>query len=231
MHHILIVEDNRSLQTELLEVLTELDYQVSVADDGAIAYQLLKQHNIDLCILDVGLPDCSGFDLCTRIRGFTNVPIIFLTARDEELDKVKGFQNGGDDYVTKPFSLKELLLRIEVQLRHRLVVGEEKQQCLYSGELEINDAQRKIEKNGTVIINRPIEFGLARTLIDSKGSIITREQLLAALWDKHESYIEDNTLTVHVSRLRKQLGTYMGVSYIETVRGSGYRWAVKVTRK
>lgn len=229
MHSILFVEDDGALAFEVTAFLEDGGYSVVRAGTGAEARKLMKVRRFDLCLLDVGLPDCSGFDLCRRIRGSYAGPVIMLTAYDREDDVVDGLQSGADDYVTKPFSFRILQSRISAQLR-RAQLPRREERRVRSGELFIDFEHRMICRGEMEIPLGETEFKLCEALIKNDGKIMPRQMLLDRIWDQRERYIEDNTLSVHVSRLRKKLGRYEGRPYIDTVKGIGYRWNHDVRR-
>lgn len=230
MASILLIEDNNTLAAELTSFLQENSHCVSTASCGGDALHLLKEHSYQLCLLDVGLPDCSGFDLCKTIRNFSCMPIIMLTAFDSEENIVTGLQNGADDYVTKPCSLRVLLSRIASQLRRTHWTQEQEIHELKSGMLTIDVLHRMVTCADLALPLGDTEFSLCVALAKSDGKIMPRSLLLDCIWDTKERFVEDNTLSVHVSRLRKKLGQHQGQPYIETIKGIGYRWNFEVTR-
>lgn len=231
MFTILVIEDNLELQSEIKEILNSVGYHSLCAQNRALALECFKFNKIDACLLDVQLPDCSGFDLCVEIRAFYRNPIIMMTVCNTEEDIVKGLKNGADDYVTKPFSIRVLLSRIEAQLRRKeWQEKEEELPVIFSGDLTINFETRKIYLKDEELKLRNVEFDICELLLQNYGRIIKRESLFSNLWDSRNKFIEENTLNVHISRLRKALKTYQGNQYIETVKNFGYRWNVDVIR-
>lgn len=230
MFNILVVEDNLELQSEIQELLISAGYHVYCAESGLAAMDVFKFNKIDLCLLDVQLPDCSGFDFCIEIREFFLNPVIMLTICNEEENIITGLRNGADDYITKPFSIKVLLTRIEAQLRKNKRLSMKDFQIIFSGDFTINFDQRKIYRDKEEIKLRSIEFDICEILLKNNGRIIKRDLLFDRIWDSKNKFIEDNTLNVHISRLRKSLKTYHGVQYIETIKNYGYRWNVEIIR-
>ena len=228
---ILIVEDNAVLAMELEKVLREENYQVMVADCGAAALNRIAGEDIDGCLLDIRLPDCSGLELCKGIRQIYRGPIIIMTGLDEEQDIIRGLDSGADDYVTKPFSVRILLSRIASQLRRQEWTDLSQVSCLVTGDLVIDLNQRMVYKNGDEIYLGWTEYQLCQKIAMGGGMILTRDMLLSRIWDERGEIVEDNTLSVHIYRLRRKLGLYHGESYIETLKGIGYRWNIPVTRK
>jgi len=176
---------------------------------------MVRADPFSLIILDIGLPDGNGLDLCRvwRSEGI-DTPILFLTASDDELQIVRGLDAGGDDYVTKPFRMQELLSRIRALLRRH------RPSTFVKEGLHIDLARMQVIRDSETIFLTPIEFQLLATLIQHDGQVLTRNQLLQRIWDDGGDYIDDNTLSVHISRLREKIGS----PHIRTVRGVGYQW-------
>lgn len=229
MQNILIVEDNTELRQELAGILKINNYHVYCSGSGSEALSILKSENVSLVLLDNMLPDCRGFDLCEQIRTFYKNTVIFLTVCDKEDDIITGFDKGGDDYVTKPFSGRLLLSRIQAHLRRKEL--QDAENVLYSGDLQIEFDSCKIFRGGAEIQLRKIEFDICEILIRNAGKIVKRDILLDQIWDSKNKFIEDNTLNVHISRLRRQLQCSDGMNYIETIKGFGYRWGVEINGK
>ena len=214
---IALVEDDKGLREGLCELLSGEGYALRTAGS------LLETEGIegaDLWIIDVMLPDGSGLDLVRRLRKKDNTPLLILTALDGEDSVIEGLKAGADDYITKPFRAGELLARVEANLRRALPDAWE----LTSGALSFSFPDERIRLNGEALELRPMERRLLRLLLESRGRLLTRDHLLYQLWDSDGNYVDENTLSVLVSRLRKSLGRFQGEEYIETVRGTGYRW-------
>lgn len=214
---IAVVEDEKSLAEGLKELLAGKGYAVQTAASLREAERLAPA---DLWLVDVMLPDGSGLDLVRSLREKGDVPILILTALDEEGSIIRGLQAGADDYITKPFRAGELLARIQANLRRALPESF----FLQSGDVTYRFPDERILLQGKELSLRTMERRLLRLFLESQGRLLTREILLYLLWDRKENYVDENTLSVLVSRLRKALGTYQGEDYIETVRGTGYRW-------
>ncbi len=213
---LLLLEDDAFLRDGLTEILTKEKYDLKTADCIFEAEKLISTFAFDLMIFDVMLPDGSGFDLCSKLRSVGNdTPILFLTAKDDEIQIVRGLDLGADDYVTKPFKLLELLSRIRALLRRK-----EKKTETKSGELVLDSVHFTAKKDGENILLTPIEFQLLNMIVSARGNTVTRNILLQNIWDDNNNFIDDNTLSVHISRLREKTGS----SHIVTVRGVGYRW-------
>ncbi len=211
---ILLVEDDAALRGALEELLCREGYEVIKASNVSLARSAMNSE-IDLIMLDVGLPDGDGVSLCRQWRSEgVETPILFLTAKDEELDVVRGLDAGGNDYVTKPFRMQELLSRIRALLRRS-----QKEMTINRSGITLDKAKLQASKDGEVLLLTVTEYKILAKLI-SERSIITRAALLDALWDVDSRFVDDNTLSVHVSRLREKVGS----SHIKTIRGVGYQW-------
>ena len=211
---ILIVEDDTALRGALEELLSREGYEVFKASNAKSAIEAMNPE-IDLAMLDVGLPDGDGVSLCRQWRSEgLETPILFLTAKDEELDVVRGLDAGGNDYVTKPFRMQELLSRIRALLRRN-----QKDAIITRSGITLDKAKLQASRDGEMLMLTVTEYKILAKLI-SERSIITRAALLDALWDVDSRFVDDNTLSVHVSRLREKVGS----SHIKTIRGVGYQW-------
>lgn len=215
---ILIVEDDLEIQMTLKDYLELKDYKVLQAFNKEEAINKLKQ-DIELVILDIQLPDGNGIDLCKRIREFSSVPIIFLTALLDEDTIVDALRNGGDDYVKKPFYMRELLARIESVSRRNM-----NSHTIKVKDLFIDLDKYLVKKDNKELEFTAIGYEILFLLVKSRGIVITRERIIEFIEERTGNYIEDNTVSVHMKRIREKLGTYNGKSYIETIRGIGYRW-------
>lgn len=211
---ILLVEDDTALRGALEELLCREGYDVIKASNVSSARSVMNSE-VDLIMLDVGLPDGDGVSLCRQWRDEgVQTPILFLTAKDEELDVVRGLDAGGNDYVTKPFRMQELLSRIRALLRRN-----QKETIVSRSGITLDKAKLQASRDGEVLLLTVTEYKILAKLI-SERSIITRAALLDALWDVDSRFVDDNTLSVHVSRLREKVGS----SHIKTIRGVGYQW-------
>ena len=211
---ILLVEDDTALRGALEELLCREGYEVIKASNVSSARSAIN-FEVDLIMLDVGLPDGDGVSLCRQWRDEgVQTLILFLTAKDEELDVVRGLDAGGNDYVTKPFRMQELLSRIRALLRRN-----QKEATVNRSGITLDKAKLQASRDGEVLLLTVTEYKILAKLI-SERSIITRAALLDALWDVDSRFVDDNTLSVHVSRLREKVGS----SHIKTIRGVGYQW-------
>lgn len=218
MTRILLVEDDAFLRDGLCEMLEKESYSVTPVSTIADARREFAD-GFNLVILDVMLPDGNGFDFCSEVRANGNtIPILFLTACDDEIQIVRGLDAGADDYVTKPFKLLELMSRVRALLRRNAPSS-----VIQSSDISIDTSNMTVKKNGEIIFVTKTEFQILSTLIRNNGIIVTRSILLQNIWDDAGDFIDDNTLSVHVSRLREKIGA----EHIKTIRGVGYRWEDK----
>ena len=219
--HVLIVEDEAALVTMLRYNLESEGYRVSEAVDGEEAILLVIEEPPDLILLDWMLPSLSGIEVCRRIRrneSARDVPIIMLTARGEDSDRVRGLDSGADDYITKPFSPRELMARVRAVLRRSQPSDHER---LVYGDIEMDLARHWVQRGGRDLHLGPIEYRLLRHFLESPGRVFSREQLLDAVWGR-DVYVEARTVDVHIRRLRKTLNEGGLPDLIRTVRSAGY---------
>jgi DNA-binding response OmpR family regulator len=223
---ILLVDDEDSVQKLLAYPLERDGFRVVQARDGEEALERFEREAIDLVVLDLMLPKLDGLEVCKRLRNTSTVPIIMLTARDDELDKVLGLELGADDYITKPFSIREFRSRVRALLRRASAPradGEPGERIEADG-LRIDLGKREVEAHGRIVQLTYVEFELLRTLAAHAGRVYTREQLLQALWGGSD-YREPRTIDVHVRHLREKLERDpREPEFILTVRGAGYRF-------
>lgn len=213
---ILIVEDDMMIQSTLKELLEMNGYQVKQAYKMKEALTLLDDH-IDIIIIDIHLPDGNGIILCQKIRQYSRVPILFLTARNDEATVVEALNYGGDDYVCKPFRANELLARIKsIQRRYPKDLS-----VIHTGDFMIDFKNYKVFRNNEEILLSAIGYEILFLLIRRRGTVITRERMIEFIEERTGNEIEDNTISVHMKRLREKLGPQ---NRIETIRGIGYRW-------
>lgn len=226
MQKILLVEDDKTIALGLEYSLGLEGFVVKVCHSAAEALSALVSEPFDLAILDLALPDGSGYDICQRVKTESDTPIIFLTAYDEEVNIVMGLDMGADDYVTKPFRIRELVSRIRTVLRRYRKSGEGAAKGLEIslGEIRINIAQAKVFKGQEEILLTALEYRLLLTLANNAGHVLSRSQLLEGIWDVGGDFVNDNTLTVYIKRLRDKIeDNPQQPVLIETVRGLGYR--------
>lgn len=217
---ILVVEDDPSIGKGLRRVLSQAGYETDLVATGAEALAAATKSRPDLIVLDLGLPDVDGIDLCRRLRAqHLESVIIILTARNTEVDVVVGLDAGADDYISKPFGLAELLARVRANLRRRPALASDAQP-MASGGIVVDVAARKVSIEGSQVDLRPREFDLLQILVENAGAVVRREDIMAEVWDEHW-FGSTKTLDVHMVSLRRKLGPE--AHRIVTLRGVGYR--------
>ena len=222
MKRALIVEDDDNLNRGIAFSFEKEGFEVVCAGTVESASTLL-QSKFDIVILDLGLPDGDGIELCRKIRTDSNTPIIILTARDLEMDEIQGFSAGADDYITKPFSLSVLRARVEAVLRR---LEKQDRNMAQFGEYRLDVNLGKLYKKDIEIPISTTEFRLLNYFSSNAGQILTKEQILAALWDNQGNFVDENTLSVNISRLRAKIEENPKIpKIIKTIRGMGYVWA------
>ena len=221
MKHIFLVEDDLSLINGLSFALKKQGYELTVARTGREAEQLWEKEKYDLVILDVTLPDRSGFDLCRKFRETSKIPIMFLTAADEETDIIMGLDIGGDDYMTKPFKLAIFLSRVNALLRRSENFNQADTE-LNSNGIKVQLLKGAVYKNGELLDLTASEYKLLCLFMENPDIVLSPEQILGRLWDCDENYIDSSTLTVYIRRLRTKIeDTPARPEKIVTVRYSG----------
>ena len=223
-NRILVVEDEAAIREMVGFALTRAGFEVDEAADATEARSRIFEHRPDLLVLDWMLPDVSGVDLARRLRreeATSDLPIIMLTARGEEEDRIRGLEVGADDYVTKPFSPRELVARIRAVLRRVTVTGHE---VLEVDGLRLDQASHRVTSGGRVIEMGPTEYRLLQFFMGHPERVYSRDQLIDRVWGG-TAYIEERTVDVHIRRLRKALEPYRHDRLIQTVRGAGYRFS------
>ena len=222
MYHLLVVDDEANIRRVVREYAEFEEYEVTEAENGMEAVALCRQNDYDLIIMDVMMPRLDGYSACKEIRKHKNIPIIMLSARGEEYDKLFGFELGIDDYVVKPFSPKELMARIRAVLNRKQAVTEEpaSQRLKFDG-LEIDLAGREVYVDGKRASMTPKEYDLLFYLVKNKGLALTRDKLLEKVWG-YDFFGDDRTVDTHIKMLRNSLGKYR--TFIVTLRGMGYKF-------
>jgi len=222
---ILLIEDEPDIRKTLEYNLSREGYGVISTSSLAEGRNSLESNSFSLILLDLMLPDGSGLDLCREIKSdkiFSSIPIIILTAKDDEVDKVVGFELGADDYVTKPFSVRELILRVKAVLKRANVKSENLEVKRQFGDLVIDIDSHEVFVNNDLVILTALEFKLLRQLVDRRGRVQSRDQLLSDVWG-YSAEVTTRTVDTHIKRLREKLGT-MG-KYVQTIRGVGYKFS------
>lgn len=215
---LLLVEDNESIILGLEYLLEGEGYEYKTAKTFGEAQALFNSEYFDMALLDISLPDGDGFELCRRLKKTQEIPVIFLTAREEENDVVKGFDMGADDYIQKPFRNRELISRIKNVLRRS---GKDND-VLCCKFLKLDTKTGKAYSRGEEVILTKLEYRILSSMMNNQGKLFTRDEILAGIWDAAGNFVNDNTLTVTMKRLREKIGDSDG-EIIKTVRGMGYR--------
>ncbi len=225
MTSILIVEDESSFSEALSFLLSKEGFDVSIAETGRAALEIFKTQTFDLILLDLMIPEVSGIEVCRAIRTTSAVPIIMLTAKDSEIDKVVGLELGADDYVTKPYSSRELVARIKAVLRRGTTEGQPQEAGIHTvGNIRMDIERHSVTVNG-VAISLPLkEFELLEFLLRNEGRVLTRGQLIDRVWGG-DYYGDTKTLDVHIKRLRSKIEVDpANPVLIQTIRGLGYKF-------
>lgn len=218
MIKVLLVEDNNSIILGLEYLFKEEKFTYNITKNKRDTLNLLDKESFDIVLLDISLPDGNGFDICKYIKQKKNIPVIFLTAKDEEKDVVMGFELGADDYIIKPFRNRELISRIKNVLRRKSNLDN----CITVKDIKIDTEIGKVYRENKEIVLTKLEYKILYNLFVNKNKLITREEILNDIWDIAGNFVEDNTLTVYIKRIREKIGDKEG-KIIQTVRGIGYR--------
>lgn len=228
MNRILLVEDDEALALGVEYTLKEEGYQVYRVGSIEMGKEKFNSEDFDLILLDINLPDGSGYDLCKYIKEKKDTPIIFLTALDEEVNVILGLDMGGDDYITKPFRVKELMSRIRVVLR-RAGRGDNNFNILRCGDIVVNTSNAEVAKNNEKLSLTAKEYKLLLTFLQNPGVLLSKENILNELFGDEGAYVEENTLSVYIKRLREKIEDNPSKpEYITTKRGLGYIWLREV---
>ncbi|GAC1382718.1 MAG: response regulator [Ktedonobacteraceae bacterium] len=222
---ILVVDDEIEIMRALQRSLTAYGFEVFIASSGEDALEAINQHRPDLMLLDLGLPGMSGLEVCKRVRAQSNLPIIVLSVKDAERDKVQALDLGADDYVPKPFGIDEVLARIRVALRHTAHVQAGAEPIFTAGLLKVDFAQRLVQVNGQEVKLTPTEYDLLKALIKNRGKIMTRQMLLSQVWGTGYG-TESHYLHVYIGQLRRKIEPDPAhPRFILTISGVGYRFS------
>lgn len=224
---ILFVEDDATICKSLPPILETYGYKVKNVNTYTQAIHTINADKFDLYLIDIHIPGGDGFELCRIIRKQENTPVIFLTGVNDEASIVFGLGLGADDYITKPFTLQVLLARIKTVLR-RNQREVNKARKVKSGNLIIDFDHRTVHSEGEEIAITPTQFHILKLLVSNHGITITRDQITSILWNQNDEFVEDNTLSVHISNLKSKIGKFNGKPYLESVRGVGYQWKLDV---
>lgn len=220
---ILVIEDDQGLRQGIAFSLTQEGYQVLQASSGKEGYRLFLQESPQGILLDLNLPDMDGNDLCRKIRETSQVPILMLTARDMETDEIMGLSQGADDYMTKPFSIAVLKLRLAKLLDRNM--EKEEAHILRSGDIVLDQDLVKVWKENQEMECSVTEYRILKYFLENKNQVLTQNQILEAVWDLDGKFVNPNTLQVNIGRLRKKIEKDpSSPRYIKTIRGIGYIW-------
>jgi len=223
---LLIVDDEERIRKLIAKYALFEGYEVAEAENGMQAVEMARKNPGDLVILDIMMPELDGFSAAREIRKVSDVPIIFLSARGEEYDKIHGFELGVDDYVVKPFSPRELMMRVGAVLRRsRSTSADASHECVRLGGMTVDFTARQVSIDGTALDLSPKEYDLLFFMVRNRGIALTRDRLISEVWG-FDFFGDDRTLDTHIKLLRKQLGDY--ARYITTLRGVGYRFEKNV---
>lgn len=218
--NVFLLEDDEAIGIGLKYSLENEGYTVTIAKSVKSAFEIINKEKFALYILDLTLPDGSGYDVCKKIKTIGDFPVIFLTAYDDEVNVVMGLELGADDYISKPFRVKELIARIKSVLRR---YNRESKGIINIGNVLINTNKATVFKNGQEIILTAMEYKLFLILLNNRGNILSRNKLLEYIWDVEGDFVNDNTLTVYIKRLRDKIEDDPSAPMIiKTIRGLGY---------
>ncbi|HBC97524.1 MAG TPA: DNA-binding response regulator [Clostridium sp.] len=221
--NILIIDDDNDIRNMLVNYFKKEDYLVYYASDGEKGLQILKSKSVSLIILDIMMPKMDGYTMLSKLRGFSSVPVILLTAKDQQMDKIRGFIVGCDDYIVKPFDFTELSLRVLAVLRRSKVSNTLQNHVLKIRDIEINTLEHTVKKDNREIVLTPKEYEILYTLASNRGRVYSTRMLYEIIWK--DTFMEnDNTVTMHVKNLRRKLGDSVKQGkYIKTIWGVGYK--------
>ena len=218
---IFVLEDDEAIGIGLSYTLESEKYEVTLVKTVAEAKKTVENEEFDLYILDLTLPDGNGYEVCSLIKSKGDLPVIFLTAYDDEINVVTGFELGADDYISKPFRVRELLARVKSVLRR--YSKDNADGIVKIGELSVNTAEARVLLRGEEVILTAMEYRLLLSFVNNRGTVLTRRKLLEEIWDVDGYFVNDNTLTVYIKRLRDKIENDPNdPQYIKTVRGMGY---------
>lgn len=221
---LLIVEDEKDLNEGLSYAFTQEGYLVEQAYTYTKGIKLLKEKDVDIILLDCNLPDGNGFDFCKEVRKYSQTPIVMLTARDTEIDELKGLEMGADDYISKPFSIAILKMRVKNALHKK-----ESPQILSSQGIRIDISKRKAYKGDDLIDLTPVEWQLLYYLMNNSGRVVLKQDILNFIWDSNGNFVDENTISVNIRRIRLKIeDNPSDPKLIKAVRGFGYRWCESV---
>lgn len=220
---VLVVEDDKTIADGLHYSLYSEGYEISICENKQKALDTIRQKSFDIYLLDLTLPDGSGYEICEYVKENQNAPVIFLTACDDEINVVRGLDMGADDYITKPFRIRELISRMKSSLKH-YQKELSSTDIMKIGNIAVNTKLAKVYKGTEEVVLTSLEYRMLLAFINNKGQVLSRNQLLEGIWDLEGNFINNNTLSVYIKRLREKLeDDSQNPKIIETVRGLGYR--------
>ena len=225
MAKILIVDDEQDIAELISDVLTDEGFETTIKNDGYAAIEAIKNTNYDLILLDIMMPNLSGIETCNKIRETVSCPIVFVTAKNQLLDKMLGFEIGGDDYITKPFVIEELVARVKAHIRRENRANTVQNNIIKIGEIEINKESYEVKKNDEPVTLSTKEFELLSYLMSNAGVVLSKEQIYNSVWQTE--YGDIGTVAVNIKSLRKKLDP--DEKYIITIWGLGYKF-IKVVK-
>lgn len=221
---VIVVEDEERIRSIIKTYFSEAGFKVLEAENGKIALEVMASNKIDLVILDIMMPELDGWSVCRKIRKSSDIPIIILTARSDEDDKLMGFEFGADDYVTKPFSPKVLVARAENLLKRSMGRVVNDSDIIQEGIVEVHKKAYLVKINQVEVAFTPKEYEILLFLMDNKGTVLTRDMLLNRIWG-YDYYGDDRIVDAHIKKIRKKLGDAAG--YVHTILRAGYKFEVK----
>ena len=232
MSNILLLEDDKSLNRGISFKLKKEGYNVKTAFNIKEAKDIFENNDLDLIISDVGLPDGSGFDFCEEVRNISDIHIIMLTALDQEVDIVTGYEIGADDYITKPFSLIVLISKVNAVMKRISNTSVANENIILCDKLEFNYLDNKLVKENEELLLSKNEGKLLRYLMENSGQTVTKDQLIEALWDIDGNFVDENTVAVNIRRLRQKVEyNPSSPEYIKNIRGIGYTFEKRCIKK
>jgi DNA-binding response OmpR family regulator len=223
---VMIVEDDPKTASLVSIYLEKEGFMTVIAGDGQQAIQIARQRPLNFVILDLMIPKVDGWEVCRTLRRFSDVPILMLTAREDEVDRISGLTMGADDYVVKPFSPRELVARVKAILRRGRMESYEKETLLSAGGLVMDTEAHQVRLKGDPVLLTPHEYKLLQALMSSRGKVLSRGQLLQSLYPDDEAFVIDRVVDVHIGKLRQKIEKDpANPRYILTIRGVGYRFS------
>lgn len=221
---VLIAEDDKAISEGLSYSLTSDGNITKICESVQTAMEAADSEDFDIYLLDLTLPDGTGYEICRHIKKKRRAPVIFLTACDDEINVVQGLDMGADDYITKPFRIRELISRMKTAMRHYEMLPRQEDVITLQKNITVNTKTAKVYKNGSEVILTALEYKLLLVFLNNRGNVLSRSQLLDGIWDVNGNFVDDNTLSVYIKRLREKLeNNSQKPEIIKTIRGLGYK--------